>query len=85
MATNISAIIAQLPLHLQQQIPHYHETMRPNMYAAIIISLLLVYISVGLRIYGRRLQGQNLWWDDYMSIAALVSCLLLATYRPRMS
>lgn len=84
MATNTSEIIAQLPLHLQQQIPHYHETLRPNMYAAIWISLLLVYVSVGLRIYGRRLQGQDLWWDDYMSIAALVSCLILATQRQRM-
>lgn len=73
MATNAADIIAQLPPHLQEQIPHYNETLRPNMYAATGISLLLVYVCVGLRIYARHLQGQNLWWDDYMSVAALVS------------
>lgn len=73
MAADISAIIAQLPPNLQQQIPYYKETLRPNMYAATGISLFLVYVCVGLRLYGRRLQGQSLWWDDYMSISALVS------------
>lgn len=73
MATNISVIIEQLPLYLQGQIPLYKETLRPNIYAAAGICLFLAYISVGLRLYGRRLQGQSLWWDDYMSIVALVS------------
>lgn len=73
MATNISAIVAQLPPYLQEQIPRYKETLRPNIYAATGISLLLAYVCVSLRLYGRRLQGQSLWWDDYMSIVALVS------------
>ncbi|KAG6368641.1 hypothetical protein INS49_002854 [Diaporthe citri] len=72
MATNISEVIAQLPLHLQEQFLRYEETLRPNMYAASGVSLLLVYVCVSLRIYGRRLQGQSLWWDDYMSVAALL-------------
>lgn len=72
MATNISTIIAQLPQYLQQQVPRYDETLQPNIYAAVGVSLTLVYFSVGLRIYGRHLQGLNLWWDDYTSIIALV-------------
>lgn len=72
MATNISTIIAQLPQYLQEQVPHYDETLQPNIYAAVGVSLALVYLSVGLRIYGRHLQGLNLWWDDYTSIIALV-------------
>lgn len=73
MATDLSKIIAQLPPYLQEQVPHYEETLRPNIYAATGICLVLAYVSVGLRLYGRRLQGQALWWDDYMSIVALVS------------
>lgn len=72
MAANISAIIELLPLYLQEQVPYYEETLQPNIYAAIAVSLGLVYICVGLRIYGRHLQGLNLWWDDYTSIIALV-------------
>lgn len=72
MTTNISEIVEQLPRYLQEQVPVYEETLRPNMYAGIAISVLLVYISVGLRLYGRRLQGMDLWWDDYTSILALV-------------
>lgn len=72
MAANMSEIIAQLPLPLQEQVPLYEETLRPNMYAGIGISLFLVYVCVGLRIYGRRLQGISLWWDDHMSIVAAV-------------
>lgn len=72
MATNISAIIELLPHYLQEQVPHYEETLQPNIYAAIIVCLVLVYVSVGLRIYGRHLQGLDLWWDDYTSIIALV-------------
>lgn len=75
MATNISTIIAQLPQYLQEQVPRYDETLQPNIYAAIGVSLALVYLSVGLRIYGRHLQGLNLWWDDYTSIIALVRYL----------
>lgn len=73
MATDLSKIVAQLPPYLQEQIPHYEETLRPNIYAATGICLVIAYVSVGLRLYGRRLQGQALWWDDYMSIVALVS------------
>lgn len=73
MATNTSAIIELLPHYLREQVPYYEETLQPNIYAAIIVSLGLVYISVGLRIYGRHLQSLNLWWDDYTSIIALVS------------
>lgn len=72
MTTNISAIIPLLPQALKEQVPHYEETLRPDLYAAVGISLPLAYICVGLRVYGRRLQGQNLWWDDYTSIIALV-------------
>lgn len=73
MAANLSMIVAKLPPYLQEQVPHYEETLRPNIYAATGICLVLAYVSVGLRLYGRRLQGQALWWDDYMSIVALVS------------
>lgn len=72
MAANISAIIELLPVYLQEQAPYYEDTLQPNIYAAIIVSLVLGYICVGLRIYGRHLQGVNLWWDDYTSIIALV-------------
>jgi hypothetical protein len=75
MATNISAIIAQLPHYLQEQVPLYEETLQPNIYAAIGVCLLLAYVCVGLRIYGRHLQGLDLWWDDYTSIIALVRYL----------
>lgn len=86
MAANMSEIIAQLPLPLQEQVPLYEETLRPNMYAGIGISLFLVYVCVGLRIYGRRLQGISLWWDDHMSIVAAIfatvssAVLLYLTY-----
>lgn len=73
MATDLSMIVAQLPPYLREQIPHYEETLRPNIYAATGICLVLAYVSVGFRLYGRRLQGQALWWDDYMSVVALVS------------
>lgn len=84
MATDLSMIIAQLPPYLQEQFPHYEETLRPNIYAATGICLVIAYVCVGLRLYGRRLQAQALWWDDYMSIVALVSHFYLLTRRQLM-
>jgi hypothetical protein len=75
MATNLSAIIGLLPDYLQEQVPHYEETLQPNIYSAIGVSLSLAYICVALRVYGRYLQGLDLWWDDYTSIVALVRYL----------
>ncbi|RWA06756.1 hypothetical protein EKO27_g8352 [Xylaria grammica] len=64
-------IIAGLPPNLQAQVPHYDETMQPNIYAACIISIVAAYIAVSLRLWGRRLRSQNLWWDDYLCLVAL--------------
>lgn len=77
MATNpdLVAILPLLPESLQEQLPLYDETYQPDMYAAIGVSAFLACVCVALRIYGRRLQGQKLWWDDYTSIVALVRCL----------
>lgn len=74
MATNpeIAAILPLLPPTLQEQLPFYDETFQPDMYAAIAVSAFLACVCVALRIYGRHVQGQKLWWDDYTSIIGLV-------------
>lgn len=45
----------------------------PQLVAASIILLLLSTIAVALRILGRLITtNSGLWWDDWLSLAALV-------------
>lgn len=69
---NIPAeVIASLPDSLRAQIPHYNETLQPNLYAAATICFAAVCAAVGLRLDARRLKCQKLKWDDYMILIAL--------------
>ncbi|KAJ3580176.1 hypothetical protein NPX13_g389 [Xylaria arbuscula] len=70
-ATLPPEIIAGLPPYLQAEVPHYDDTLQPNLYAAAIISIVAAYIATGLRLWARKLRAQKLWWDDYMCLVAL--------------
>ena len=49
------------------------QSLQPNVYAACIIVTIAATIALALRILCRRLAKAQLWWDDWIIIAALVS------------
>ena len=53
---------------LQYQMSVQHETLQPNFYATIGVCIVLAYISVGLRLWVRRLKSQKLMADDWWII-----------------
>lgn len=42
----------------------------------VVVSMtVLALVSCGLRLYSRHLKAQKLWWDDYVILFSMVSCL----------
>jgi hypothetical protein len=46
--------------------------MQPNIYAALIITVILAFSAVMLRLLARRLVRTPLWLDDWLTLVALV-------------
>lgn len=56
--------------------------LRPNIYAALIITLVLAVAAVALRFLARRLVKIPLWLDDWLTLVSLV-CTTLSTASPK--
>ncbi|KAL8721783.1 MAG: hypothetical protein Q9181_007634 [Wetmoreana brouardii] len=45
------------------------------------LSIVLSLVIVGLRLVARRIKHQHLWWDDYLTLAALVGTILMFIFQ----
>jgi hypothetical protein len=46
--------------------------LQPNLYTAVIVTLILAIIAVALRFFARRLVHTSMWLDDWLTLVALV-------------
>lgn len=49
------------------------QSIRPDIYASILVTLVPAVISFGLRFYARRIKHVSLWWDDHLAVVGFVS------------
>lgn len=88
-STNVpEEIVASLPPELQAQVPLYDETLQPKIRGTLAACTVIAYVSLGLRLYARRLAKQPLGLDDLFVGLAVVrvfhqtmySCKILRSY-----
>lgn len=48
------------------------QSMRPGIYAAILVTLVPAVICFLLRFYARRIKHVSLWWDDHLAVVGFV-------------
>lgn len=51
------------------------QSKQPELYAAMLTTFPVAFVSLVLRLVARRVKKARLWYDDYMSIASFVSAL----------
>ena len=55
-----------------------------QLYAAAITTWVIAIVVLSLRIFGRIVSGNRLWWDDRFIIAAMVRASRVLEKRPSM-
>ena len=56
--------------------------LQPDIYAAVIITLILAVTAVALRFIARRLVKASIWLDDWLTLVALVRYSSIQEFHP---